>query len=524
MDVLSEILLWNEFEAPGEAPGNGEMDSAMSRPPLENEGEPKGSKGVKAQLKNYDSTDERESQGTGLEKKDVGVEMTTDQRSHLTLMEVDQEIVTGMVIKNPLLDEHSLDSFGSARSCSSEVKAAKAEALGGSKLTAPELWGGADGRRASLERMRSNHSFLPKRPASSHRCSSGAHFRSNSFKERGQQQFKEKGPYNHVPAPLSLRSFKVPLTSAGGVSQRMRFTPQQQKELRSFRSKVKWIGSGIEAMDEAHVLCTDMGMDIKQLKKWISNHRPKRFRTLPNTKASGQPAWLGLHNPFSGICSEAALQSLNAAQPALVGNASLGPFHPPSSYSSPPWGPPFFGPAGMGLWPNGPPAALCPKPVVGACGAKAEPPQAHPDAAKMSVVEAVSDGSSKSSVLAGQGRVSLEMARLANADNLRRVLGRKLKDLDPTKVRKLVELCKKYRQEQSTNNVDELPSPGANNAPLLKEQAISLHDNSADPCPASLHLEFDMGANELEGAQWGIPNGLQEAPPQTQKHWRRTSQ
>lgn len=301
---------------------------------------------------------------------------------------------------------------------------------------------------------------LPSSPVTSPLPSPKTAFRSQSFKEATDQ-----GRWSHHPSSSDMtgaanfaqpRGSKPQQPPGGGDSQRMRFTPQQQKELHAFGTKVNWVGPGIEALDEAHQICAEMGMDIKQLKKWISNHRPKEFRTSTSAKSSTQPPWINVPplppSVFQGVYSEAALRTLYAVQPALMGPPFMNQFENPSFFPGPPlpsagWGPPPYAPGGM--WPWGAPGALFPMQaamggpeagnpelqqglVSSSSGAQPELGNATSGGHGALLERGLSRGGSVE--LAGGKGLSLEMARLANADNLRQVLGRKLKDFDPSKV------------------------------------------------------------------------------------------
>lgn len=69
-----------------------------------------------------------------------------------------------------------------------------------------------------------------------------------------------------------------------GQQPRMHLSPQQRKVLQGFGTDVSWVGPGIERMEEAHQICKSMSIGMRQLKKWICNHRPKRFRRSPTAE------------------------------------------------------------------------------------------------------------------------------------------------------------------------------------------------------------------------------------------------
>ncbi|GAQ85049.1 hypothetical protein KFL_002190030 [Klebsormidium nitens] len=302
-----------------------------------------------------------------------------------------------------------------------------------------------------LSRVRPNST--PTSPILSPLPSPKTTFHSQSFKEPGQV-----GGYRR-------ELVEVPKPQPGGENQRLRFSPQQQKTLHDFGTKVNWMGPGVESMEEAHQICADMSMDIKQLKKWISNHRPKELRSSSTPRPGVQPPWVIVpplaNSAFPGNYSEAALRGLNSAHPAMVGH----PFYPPApffggpQFPQGPWVPPPYGLGGQAMWPWAAPVG-------------------------------------------GGEQVPLDMARLANVDNLRQVLGRKLKDFDPGKVQKLVEICKTYRQKQSSNTSIERhddPSNGKKQKQqLMSPRAVGNALLSAPP------LDLDKATPQDEyRPQWG---------------------
>lgn len=287
-----------------------------------------------------------------------------------------------------------------------------------------------------LSRVRPNST--PSSPVLSPLPSPKTTFHSQSFKEPGQA-----GGYSQALV-------EVPKPLPGGENQRMRFSPQQQKTLHEFGTKVNWVGPGVESMEEAHQICADMRMDIKQLKKWISNHRPKELRSSSTPRPGVQPPWAIVpplaNSAFPGVYSEAALRGINAAHPALVGH----PFYPPApffggpQFPQGPWVPPPYGPGGQAMWPWAASGAALP-PSGNAPGVVASSPKQQQSATPGeggAQSAGLKELDSKGAVLGrgdsldngGGKQVPLDMARLANADNLRQVLGRKLKDFDPGKV------------------------------------------------------------------------------------------
>ncbi|GAQ81185.1 hypothetical protein KFL_000730220 [Klebsormidium nitens] len=358
------------------------------------------------------------------------------------------------------------------------------------------------GNRVSGNRLQSRrpHS-TPTSPVLSPLPSPKMTLRSQSFKESVQV-----GGYSRVPVD-------VPKPQPAGENQRMRFSPQQQKTLQEFGTKVNWVGPGVESMEEAHQICAEMSMDIKQLKKWISNHRPKELRSSSTPRPGVQPPWAIVpplaNSAFPGVYSEAALRGLSAAHPALVGH----PFYPPAPFFGGPqfpqgaWVPPHYAPGGQAMWPWPASGASLP-PQASTPGGAVPPPQQRSDApgeggGKPVDVKEIGPGGAElvrgGSLEANGGKqVPLDMERLANADNLRQVLGRKLKDFDPGKIQKLVEICKTYRQKQSSDSPHE-----RHDGPPKKKQLKSPPEvENQLPFPPPLNLDSATPQDEYQ-PQWG---------------------
>jgi hypothetical protein len=213
---------------------------------------------------------------------------------------------------------------------------------------------------------------------------------------------------------------------------RMRFTPQQQTALYNFGARVNWVAPGIESVREAHRLCADIGMGMRQLKKWISNHRPKELR-LPVTRppwsapeGSAPPA-VG-YGPYPPL-SPAALASLAAAQAAVMGQPFSGPFHiPPGpvvNYPSPPGH--WHRPLGEGAFNMGGAPHL---PYL------MDVAHQRDGALRFGGGSGSSVGSmgSQNEGEGGSGSVP-EVKGILASEGMKKVLRRKLKDFDPAKVR-----------------------------------------------------------------------------------------
>ncbi|GAQ82542.1 hypothetical protein KFL_001150030 [Klebsormidium nitens] len=246
-----------------------------------------------------------------------------------------------------------------------------------------------------------------------------------------------------TPPPLDMQD---PLAGP-----RMRFTPQQQKALYDFGESIKWATPGLENDPRAQQMCELIGMGMRQLKKWISNHRPKEHKPPVSHPPWSIPAGLitdGSHPPLS----RAALASLAAAQAAVMGQPFVGPFVPPPTVQGP------FHPPAPGQWPQGiPPAAFVPPfgagmqlPFGGVIGTVVDVPY--------QVNGPLSFGGGSGSSIGSQGsqnegglasEASMRGDTGLAVDNVKKVLRRKLKDFEPEKVRKLFDLCMEYRQKRS---------------------------------------------------------------------------
>jgi hypothetical protein len=168
----------------------------------------------------------------------------------------------------------------------------------------------------------------------------------------------------------------APRSHVWGQKPRMHLTPQQRKILHGFGTDVSWVGPGVERMEEAHQICKSMRIDMRQLKKWICNHRPRRFR---------RPApELGVPLPCVILPPTAKSEVYGGA---AHGNAGL-----KQSVSK---GAELH--QGEGQWGTRP------------AGGAAE------------------DGG-------GGEQGPVDMAHFATAGNLRQIMGRKMKDFDPRKV------------------------------------------------------------------------------------------
>lgn len=220
---------------------------------------------------------------------------------------------------------------------------------------------------------------------------------------------------------------------------RMRFTPQQQKALYDFGESVKWATPGLENEPRAHQMCVLFGMGIRQLKKWISNHRPKEHKPPVSHPPWSIPGGLitdGSHPPLS----RAALASLAAAQAAVMGQPFAGPFAPPPQAQGP------FLPPPPGQWSQGAPPGLFVPPFVGPM----QPPFTNGGVDAI-LVEGCYQANGRLCFAGGSGssigsQGSQNEGGLASeasmrgdgggaSDSVKKVLRRKLKDFEPEKVR-----------------------------------------------------------------------------------------
>lgn len=249
-------------------------------------------------------------------------------------------------------------------------------------------------------------------------------------------------PPLQVPSPaLTAPSFpppskgSAPSEEAPPAGPRMRFTPQQQTALYEFGARVNWVAPGIESVREAHRLCAEIGMGMRQLKKWISNHRPKELR-LPVTRPpwsapeESAPPAMG-YGPYPPL-SPAALASLAAAQAAVMGQPFSGPFDIPP-------GPVVNYPPPPGHWPQEH------RPFGGEAFNMGGAPQLpylmdvgyQRDGALRFGGGSGSSVGSMGSQNEGEGGSSSvpEVKAILASEGMKKVLRRKLKDFDPAKVR-----------------------------------------------------------------------------------------
>lgn len=226
-------------------------------------------------------------------------------------------------------------------------------------------------------------------------------------------------------------------------NQRLRFSPQQQQSLQSFGAKVDWMGSGVEAMQEAHDLCAELSIDIKQLKKWISNHRPRELRrpTIPNQVV--QQPWVENHLPYPMYVSpytEACPKGMGATtHPGqnIYPVISHPPFFgcPPSLHGT--GSPTHHDQRAQAMWHSA--ASGCQVPELGVPFLELNHVPAEDNVRSAGVEGCSLDGADMTwqegvELGAKETQDQTNMARLANADNLRQVLRRKMKDLCPDKV------------------------------------------------------------------------------------------
>jgi hypothetical protein len=109
------------------------------------------------------------------------------------------------------------------------------------------------------------------------------------------------GPTSPVASKDSLESPESPIVSSlggEGGARHPKFSAPQQEKLRALAAKAHWSAPALEGMGEARQLCSELGIDMRQLKKWVESHRPK---DAPQPPPPGVPfmGWGG--GPFGAM-------------------------------------------------------------------------------------------------------------------------------------------------------------------------------------------------------------------------------